>query len=174
MNTPITVSRHVTRAAAISVLIGLGVAACGSDDSVTDEVSQAADQVEQATQSGNAQDIESAEAAVEKADDAINERLKKIVADFDGAEEKIADDAKDAYVDYRTQLADVETSVVAAIAAAPDHQDDAWNDAASQAKDLETKTADAATKLDGELHDAVTKLGEGLTELVQEIEKGLS
>ncbi|MEL6891728.1 MAG: hypothetical protein AAFP84_09040 [Actinomycetota bacterium] len=172
MNT--TLSRNVSGAAMVAALIGLGVAGCGSDDSVTDEVSQAANQVEQAAESGNAQDIDNAEEAVEKADDAINERLKKITAGFDGAEAKIADDAKDAYVGYRKQLADVETSVVAAIAATPDEQNDAWNDAASKAKDLETRIADADTKLDGELRDAVTKLGKDLSELVQEIEKGLS
>ncbi len=174
MNTPITISRNVAGAVAMSVFIGLGVAACGSDDSVTDEVSQAAEKVEDAVQSGSAQDITEAQAAVEQADDAINARLKKILAEFDEAEAKIADDAKDAYVDYRQQLAGVETSVVAAMAANPDDERDAWNDAASKAKDLETKTAEADSKLDGELRDAVTKLGTDLSELVQEIEKGLS
>ncbi len=172
MNT--TFSTNVAGAAMLAALVGLGVAGCGSDDSVTDEVSQAANQVEQAAESGNAQDIDNAEEAVEKADEAINDRLRTIISDFDGAEAKVADDAKDAYVEYRTQLADVETSVVAAIAAAPDKQNDAWNDAASKVKDLETKTAYADTKLDGELRDAVTKLGKDLSELVQEIEKGLS
>lgn len=174
--TTITTTRFgtITRAAAISLLIGFGAAACGSDDSVTDDVSQAADKVEEAEKTGDEKDVAAAEAALEKADDTINDRLKQIVADFDGAEAKIADDAKDAYVDYRTQLADLETSVVAAITATADKQSDAWQSAADKAKDLEAKTADADTKLDGELRTAVTKLRTDLTDLVTEIEKGLS
>lgn len=173
MSTP-SISKNLAGAAMVAAVIGLGVSACGSDDSVADDVSQAVDQTEEAAQSGSVQDIENAQAAVEKADEAITDRLNTIMADFEGAEDEIADDAKDAYADFRKQLADVETSVVAAIAANPDQRDAAWDDAASKAKDLQTQTSDADSKLDGELRDAVVKLGNDLGDLIKEIEQGLS
>ncbi len=165
------------RIAAVAVVLGLAAAACGDDDNVRSDVAEAADKVEEAAKSGDEKDIAEAEEAVQKADSAITDRLNTIRSDFDEAEAKFGDNATSAYSAYRNDLAEVETSAAAAVAAleAGDEAatEKAWNETVDKAKALMDSTAKADQQLDDEAQQAVDKLWSDLESLVKDIEAGL-